>query len=286
MIGEYGYMEEGKLGKPYDLGLIRRLIRYAFPYRAMILFALLLTVLITLMDLALPSLSKIAIDRYILATWHRVSLASLEEPVRKQITEALGQALQKDKDGSAAFVSRENLKKLDPALLYKLRSRGLIAEKGYCRIPAPQEGGFFKEEQGDFLLQDGAWMVPFESVGGFPEEYSGSQDIAFSWRVQLLTGTPVHFVPEAEYLYRHRKSLLGMYRQSRNWGFSNVLLYREFRGQGMPGKNVRSAFWDWKDVLKRLMKTRSKTELAIQLVRLGYCVGRLDGSVRYKVLYL
>lgn len=171
MIGEYGYMEEGKLGKPYDLGLLRRLIRYAFPYRAMILFALLLTMLITLMDLALPYLSKIAIDRYILATWYRVGLASLEAPVKKQISETLGKDLRKSEDQSVAFVSHENLKKLDPALLHKLRSRGLIPEKGYYRIPAAGETDLLREELGSLLLQDGAWMVPMESVNALkPDE--------------------------------------------------------------------------------------------------------------------
>jgi len=164
MIGEYGYMEEGKLGKPYDLGLLRRLIRYAFPYRAVILFALLLTMMITLMDLALPYLSKIAIDRYILATWYRVGLSSLEAPVKKQISETLGEDLRKSEDQSVAFVSHENLKKLDPALLHKLRSRGLISERGYYTIPAVGETDLLKEELGSLLLQDGAWMVPMESV--------------------------------------------------------------------------------------------------------------------------
>jgi len=164
MIGEYGYMEEGKLGKPYDLSLMRRLTRYAYPYKKIILFALLLTMLITLMDLALPYLSKIAIDRYILATWYRVSLASLEQPVRKELTEALGQALQESKDGSYAFVSHENLKKLDPALLHKLRSNGLIAERNYYRIPPHLEGDFLKEEKDAFSLQDGSRMVPFDRV--------------------------------------------------------------------------------------------------------------------------
>ena len=164
MIGEYGYMEEGKLGKPYDLSLMRRLTHYAYPYKKIILFALLLTMLITLMDLALPYLSKIAIDRYILATWYRVSLASLEQPVRKELTEALGQALQESKDGSYAFVSHENLKKLDPALLHKLRSNGLIAERNYYRIPPHLEGDFLKEEKDAFSLQDGSRMVPFDRV--------------------------------------------------------------------------------------------------------------------------
>jgi ATP-binding cassette, subfamily B, multidrug efflux pump len=164
MIGEYGYMEEGKLGRPYDLSLMRRLTHYAYPYKKVILFALLLTMLITLMDLALPYLSKIAIDRYILATWHRVSLASLERPVRKEITEALGQALEESKDGAYAFVSHENLKKLDPTLLHQLRSSGLIAERGYYRIPRHLEGDFLKEEKDAFPLQDGSRMVPFDRV--------------------------------------------------------------------------------------------------------------------------
>jgi ATP-binding cassette, subfamily B, multidrug efflux pump len=64
--GEYGYMEEGELGRPYDLRLLRRLARYASPYGRMIFLALLISLAMTLLDLAVPYLSKIAIDRYIL----------------------------------------------------------------------------------------------------------------------------------------------------------------------------------------------------------------------------
>ncbi|MEW6667260.1 MAG: ABC transporter ATP-binding protein [Thermodesulfobacteriota bacterium] len=64
--GEYGYMEEGQLGRPYDLRLLRRLARYASPYWKMIFLALLISLAMTLLDLAVPYLSKIAIDRYIL----------------------------------------------------------------------------------------------------------------------------------------------------------------------------------------------------------------------------
>jgi len=164
MIGEYGYMEEGRLGKPYDLSLMRRLTHYAYPYKKMILLALLLTMLITLMDLALPYLSKIAIDRYILATWYRVNLASLDQSDRNRIAETLGKALQKSKDGSQAFASHENLKKLDPALLHKLRGNGLITERTYYRISPDLDGNFLKEEKDAFSLEDGSRMVPFERV--------------------------------------------------------------------------------------------------------------------------
>ena len=171
MIGEYGYMEEGKLGKPYDLRLMRRLTRYAYPYKKVILVALVLSMLITLMDLSLPYLSKIAIDRYILATWYRVNLASLEQPAKEEIRGPLGQALEQSEDGLNVFVPHEDVKKLDPVLVHKLKSAGLLSDKGYCRVPPNLAGTFSKEERGFFSLQDGSRMVPFERVNAMkPDE--------------------------------------------------------------------------------------------------------------------
>jgi ATP-binding cassette subfamily B multidrug efflux pump len=164
MIGDYGYMEEGKLGKPYDLRLMRRLTHYASPYRKVILLALVLTMLITLMDLSLPYLTKIAIDRYILATWYRLDLAPLEQPAKREIRETLGQAMEQTRDGSYAFVSLEQLKKFDPALVHKLKSAGLLSDQGYCRVPPDVAVRLLKEESDVFHLRDESWMVPFERV--------------------------------------------------------------------------------------------------------------------------
>jgi glycosyltransferase involved in cell wall biosynthesis len=125
----------------------------------------------------------------------------------------------------------------------------------------------------------------FEAVGGFPVEFSGSQDIVFSWRVQLA-GTPVHFVPEALYRYRYRATLRGLFRQARNWGTSNVLLYRQFREAGMPGRSLREAVKEWRGVLISLARARSRAALARTVVRLGYCIGRAIGTVRYRCCYL
>jgi glycosyltransferase involved in cell wall biosynthesis len=125
----------------------------------------------------------------------------------------------------------------------------------------------------------------FEKIGGFPTEFSGSQDVVFSWQVQL-GGTPIHFVSQALYRYRYRATLLGLFRQTRNWGMSNVLLYRHFRQAGMPPRTLRMAIKEWRDVLTGLVCARSKAELAPIVVRLGYCVGRLIGTLRYRLLYL
>jgi ATP-binding cassette subfamily B multidrug efflux pump len=59
------FFGEKKLGKSHDARLLKRLFPFLRPYRAMILASIFLVVLITLLDLAIPYVTKIAIDRYI-----------------------------------------------------------------------------------------------------------------------------------------------------------------------------------------------------------------------------
>jgi len=65
MRRDYGYFEEDQLGKPYDLRLLRRLFPYVRPYSLLFLISIGLVTAITVLDLALPYLTKVAIDRYI-----------------------------------------------------------------------------------------------------------------------------------------------------------------------------------------------------------------------------
>ncbi len=62
---DFGYFEEEELGKPYDVGLLRRLFPYAKPYWRFYAAAIALVVLITLVELSIPYVTKITIDRYI-----------------------------------------------------------------------------------------------------------------------------------------------------------------------------------------------------------------------------
>jgi ATP-binding cassette subfamily B protein len=65
MPSDYGYSEEKKLGKPYDMKLLKRLYPFTRPYRLLLFGSIGLVLLITVLDLALPYVTKIAIDRYI-----------------------------------------------------------------------------------------------------------------------------------------------------------------------------------------------------------------------------
>jgi len=68
MRPSFGYFEEKKLGKAYDFKLLRRLYPLTRPYRLLLGVSIALVVLITLLDLALPYITKVAIDRYIVPT--------------------------------------------------------------------------------------------------------------------------------------------------------------------------------------------------------------------------
>ena len=65
MQSDYGYFEETKLGKPYDIKLLKRIYPFTRPYRLLLFGSIGLVLLITALDLALPYVTKIAIDRYI-----------------------------------------------------------------------------------------------------------------------------------------------------------------------------------------------------------------------------
>jgi ATP-binding cassette subfamily B multidrug efflux pump len=164
VYGEYGYMEEGKLGKPYDLRLLRRLAPYTFPYKKIIISALLLTLMITLCDLALPYLTKIAIDRYILSSWYRVDITKVDETAKRKLLNDLGNKLEKSADGSEGFISHEMIKKIDPALLHQLRTRKAILDDRFYKSDAMLSKEFPGLDKQAIQLEDGSAVVPLEDV--------------------------------------------------------------------------------------------------------------------------
>jgi len=68
MQQDNGYFEESKLGRTYDVKLLKRLYPFTQPYRILLFGSIGLVLLITCLDLALPYITKIAIDRYIVPT--------------------------------------------------------------------------------------------------------------------------------------------------------------------------------------------------------------------------
>ncbi len=160
MYGEYGYMEEGKLGKAYDHRLLRRLAPYTFPYKKLVISALMLTLMTTLLDLTLPYLTKIAIDRYILSSWYRADLTKVDETTKRELRKNLENKLEKSADGSQGFISHEMIKKIDPALLYQLRNRKVIQDDRFYKLTPALRKEFPGLEKQAIHLEHGSMMVP------------------------------------------------------------------------------------------------------------------------------
>jgi len=137
MRTDFGYFEEKKLGKPYDIKILRRLYSFAGPYRLFFILSIFLVIIITLLDLSLPYITKIAIDRYIVPKLESANFKDVrgrEDKVRfleADITDPEIKAIvnkysdQFKISGSFALISFDDLSGLDKKDLYILRKDDL-----------------------------------------------------------------------------------------------------------------------------------------------------------------
>jgi len=156
MRTDFGYFEEKKLGKPYDVKLLRRLYPFTRPYKTCFAGSILLVVFITLLDLSLPYVTKIAIDRYIVpqitpdklenrnSAGHKTrSLrADMSDPEIKTVVnnypdlfklDLLGPDLL-EKDSNFAYIPFDKLSRLEKKELAVLRKADLSGITGITSI--------------------------------------------------------------------------------------------------------------------------------------------------------
>lgn len=140
MHGDFGYFDEDQLGKSYDIGLLKRLLPFARPYGLFLACAIFLVVFITVIEIGIPYLTKIAVDRYIVPQIGKTKFET-EGNVRylnvdmadddvKHIVNRHPELFNVDEDG--AEIAYHDLKQLDSADLFVLRKNdvrgvGLIA---------------------------------------------------------------------------------------------------------------------------------------------------------------
>ncbi len=137
MQPDYGYFEETKLGKPYDLRLYKRLYPFSRPYRLLLFASIGLVLMITALDLALPYMTKIAIDRYIVPrsesaaagnasgtpSKNRFIRADLNDPRQLALVDKYRSLFKVE--GNTARISYDALGRMDKSELAVLRHRNL-----------------------------------------------------------------------------------------------------------------------------------------------------------------
>ena len=159
-------MEEGKLGKPYNFRLLKRLSRYAIPYKKTVVSALFLSFLLTLCGLAIPYLSKVAIDRYILSAWYRVDADSHRDAFSTNLPDRYRALLDRSLDGSSYFISNVNMKEIDPADLHDWKMHGILTpEKFYKTTLEPQITGI-----PIVRMENDTFLVPYKCLNSLSKQ--------------------------------------------------------------------------------------------------------------------
>ncbi len=133
MQHDLGYFEEGQLDKAYDLRLLKRMLPFLVPYRMWLVLSVGIVVTLTVMDLALPYLTKIAIDRHIvpaIATpaegnpgTNRVLTVPAADPAVRAVVEDHPERFRIE--GRVAQIAWRDLKQLPPEAIRTLRQKDL-----------------------------------------------------------------------------------------------------------------------------------------------------------------
>lgn len=135
MHPDYGYFEETQLSKTYDVKLLKGLLPFIQPYKLIILWSIFLVIGITALDLALPYVTKVAIDRYIVpqttdatgaltrsdGTRSRYLEADLKNPRQRDVVQKYSALFRIE--GQTAYISFDQLARLEKSDLKILRRR-------------------------------------------------------------------------------------------------------------------------------------------------------------------
>jgi ATP-binding cassette, subfamily B, multidrug efflux pump len=166
MNQDFGYMEEGRLGKVYDLRLLKRLTRYAASYKKTIIICLMVAVSLTILDLSLPYLSKVAIDDFILSSWRLVDLSRFSKKDRVLFINKYGSLLEtSSSEASTALIPDNDVKKIDPKDLHQYSELGVISDQRLYKVSVDESRDRSKKWQNPVGIGGGYIAVPVEEIG-------------------------------------------------------------------------------------------------------------------------
>jgi GT2 family glycosyltransferase len=203
-----------------------------------------------------------------------IALCDADDEIAPGWVEAMGRALSKHD-----FVAcRMGITKLNPSWLIKHRSN-------------PQESGVQTFHYQPYLPHAGGGTLGFKrklwnAVGGFDDEFPCLHDTDFCWKVQRM-GIKLEFVPDAEMQIRFRSNIKGIFRQARSYGLYQVKLYRKYVSIDMPELPFRKRLSNLVKFIRRSARSlptlRHREALAPWVWNVGWMIGRLKGSIKYRI---
>lgn len=126
----------------------------------------------------------------------------------------------------------------------------------------------------------------FLRLGGWDETMPNCEDVDFSWRAQL-GGATIAFAPAAVIHYRYRPSVAALYHQMRRYKAAEVGLFVRYRSAGarrQTAGEVMGRYWWLLSRSPYLVLGIGRRSLWWSVA--GCVVGRAQGSLRHRVVYL
>ena len=121
-----------------------------------------------------------------------------------------------------------------------------------------------------------------DSINGFNESMPFLEDTDYCWRAQLA-GATLYFEPDALVHVRLRPSFWRSLKQARTWGKYNVYIYKKYLAHGMPKLGYRRSIKTWVRLFKQLPRIRNSANLARWLWLFSWGLGRIEGSIKFRV---
>jgi GT2 family glycosyltransferase len=126
----------------------------------------------------------------------------------------------------------------------------------------------------------------FRDLGGWDESLPHCEDVDFSWRAQIA-GASLVFAPGATMHYRYRSTVTELFHQMRRYKASEALLFSRYRALGARRQSALQALervWWVGSRSPYLLLGRERRALWFSIA--GTVAGRIEGSVRHRVVYL
>lgn len=125
----------------------------------------------------------------------------------------------------------------------------------------------------------------FDKLDGWDVTSTPLVDIDLSWRLQLA-GISIAFCADAVLRYRYRTGLRATFRQKRNYAIGDVLVMKRFAPMGAPRRTPATTLRGWWYLVRSAVKLRDRRSAMLFADHLGGVVGRIQGSIRHRYLFL
>lgn len=166
MYTDFGYMEEGKLGKPYDLKLMARLGEFLKPYWVLIALSLLFVLIMAGLDLFIPYLTKEAIDRYIVVAAREVVLKEDGSSAEDHFRSEYGSMLIPRKEKEKFLLPPDAWRAMDRKEVAFFQKSGVLTEnRYYLFVPTRKEEKDILKKYPSFFEKSGSyWFLSFDRM--------------------------------------------------------------------------------------------------------------------------